>query len=463
MPNMLLSLTATLLPLLTGALPPADGKHLMYTTYFYTAAEAVVHGYEPDTHVRIVSLAKGGEGTVWSGVVGPGKTVTVPTGAGVFGFLTDKKASILVGTPSSCTAVGYFVKNRDGSFRSDHFYSQLPSSVSMPGAKVVVWAWEDTEVAATDITADRSLFKTKLKAGGHYSIDADRLGSMGSHVLELVANKKAIEVEVYYDEGFIVPAQDGRGSGRLFYTYVGDITEGVNDLLITSYFAPAKVEVTDVETGASIWSGTVEKGGLKTLTMARRYVKVSSNVEVSVGVGPYAHYQGGYAEHHFSMGAEGTGIEHEFLVTTSGELWIFSYFDGSDVTVTDANSGREVWRGMLSAGHVQGLTPGFGYFRVKSSRGISVMGGASACGGEYSPAGGMFAVDEALFKVVAEIREQRRDRAAKLGRTLNAAEEAAPLSDDEVQRAQKAVESKTGAPAPSAAEVRQRVDSMVTY
>jgi len=32
--------------------------------YFYTAAEAIVHGYEPDTHVRIVSLSD--KGTVYS-------------------------------------------------------------------------------------------------------------------------------------------------------------------------------------------------------------------------------------------------------------------------------------------------------------------------------------------------------------------------------------------------------------
>src|SRR5688572_554839 len=123
-----------LLPTIAAALIaalPGKGDQLLYTTYFYTAAEAIVHGYEPDTHVRIVSLAD--KGTVYSGVVGPGEVKLIPTGAGVFGFLTDKKASILVGTPSSCTAVGYFVKNQNGAFKSDQFYAQLPSSVSAQG------------------------------------------------------------------------------------------------------------------------------------------------------------------------------------------------------------------------------------------------------------------------------------------------------------------------------------------
>ncbi len=75
----------------------------MYTTYFYTAAEAVVHGYEKDTQVRIVSLADPATqrkaGTIWQGTVGVGETKLVPTGPGVFGLLSDKKAAILVGTP----------------------------------------------------------------------------------------------------------------------------------------------------------------------------------------------------------------------------------------------------------------------------------------------------------------------------------------------------------------------------
>ena len=56
------------------------GKRLMYTTYFYTAGEAVVHGYSKNTKVRIVSLKKGG--TVWKGVVSRGQTKLVRTGQG---------------------------------------------------------------------------------------------------------------------------------------------------------------------------------------------------------------------------------------------------------------------------------------------------------------------------------------------------------------------------------------------
>jgi hypothetical protein len=444
------------------SLLPSAGNQLMYTTYFYTAAEAVIHGYENDTKVRIVSLEK--NGTVFEGTVKRGETKLVRTGKGVFGFLADKKASILVGTPSSCTAVGYFVRDRDGSFKSSQFFAELPSSVSAGGARVVVWAWEDLSVSITDLTADKSLGKFELKAGRYHTIPNEMLGSMGSHVLDFTADRPEMMVEVYYDEGFFVPSRDGRASGKIFYAYVGDITEGVNDLQLISYYANTPVVVTDIDTNETIWRGTVKKGSIEAITMSKKYVKVTSESEIAVAVAPYKHYQAGYAEHHFSFGAEGTGIEHEFLTTTPEELWLFSYYEGSAVEVTDAISGKKVFSGTLGAGNARGLVPGFGFFRIKSSKGISVMSGFQACGGEYSPAAGLFAVDEALFEVVQEIKEERRRQAEAEGRAYTPADDSAPLTEKEMDLAQEAVKKKTKASsAPSPAEIQYRLDTMVTH
>ena len=130
-------------------------------------------------------------------------------------------------------------------------------------------------------------------------------------------------------------------------------------------------------------------------------------------------------------------IDNEFLVTTSGELWVFSYYDGNDVTVKNAKSGAVVFSGPLAAGEVKGLRPGHGLFSVRGSRGLSTMGGASACGADYSPAGGLFAIDEAVLEVVAQIREERVREAAAQGRTLTTTELAAPVNTKEWTKHQK--------------------------
>src|SRR4051812_1752365 len=254
-------------PIATEKTAAVKEKHPpLYTTYFYTAGEAVVHGYEAGTNVRIVSLEKGG--TIWQGTVGEGETKTVSTGMGVFGFLSDKKAAILVGTPTSCAVVGYFLKDQNGEFRSNHFFTQLPSSTYSNEEKVVVWAYEDADVQVIDRKTGEVLHTKKLAGGEHLTMAGHDL--VGNRVLEFKSEGSKIGVEVYYDEGFIVPAANGRGSGHEFYTYVGSLTTGVNDLNILSQISDANVTVTDLETKQTIFKGTVKRGQIKTMTMAKK-------------------------------------------------------------------------------------------------------------------------------------------------------------------------------------------------
>lgn len=409
----------------------AERPAKMYTTYFYTAGEAVVHGYAPDTKVRIVSLEK--PGTIFEGTMGVGETKTVQTGRGVFGFLSDKKASILVGTPSSCAVVGYFLKDEEGAFRSNRFFAQLPSNVGGTGdERLIVWAYEAASVEIRVRKTEKLLKQVDLKAGGYVELSAEILSSLGSQVLEIKSTGAKVAAQVYYDEGFIVPASNGRGAGREFLVYAGAITNGVNDVNVISQMVDAKVTMTDIDSGKVIFDGVVKKGGIHSETLSKKHVRITSDVSVEVVVAGFKHYQGGYAEHHFGTGLEGGGIENDFLITTSGELWLFSYFAGNEITVTNAQTGKEVFKGALNAGAVRGLTPGFGLFNVKAAKGVSVMGGASSCGADYSPAAGMFAVDDAMYEVIAQVAVERIEEAKRKGIVLTpGAASAAPLSKEE--------------------------------
>jgi len=461
--------TLACLPLLAALAGPASaetvemptGSTLMYTTYFYTAGEAVIHGYEADTAVRVVSMST--NEPVWEGTVGVGQTRYVPTGPGVFGFLSDKKAGILVGTPSSCTVVGFWLRDRDGFHRSDHFYTQLPSGGGGEDDRLVVWVVGDTELSITDVSTDAVVVERQhLRAGSRLEITGPDLAALRSHVLDVRASSPDVLVQVYQDEGYTVPATSGRGAGREFLTYVGRTTNGQNDLNLISYHADARVRVADVDSGETIWEGEVPGGSAHTLTLAGRTVRVVSDREISVIVAPYVHYTGTYAEHHFAMGAEGGGIDNDFILPSTGELWIFSYYADNQVQVHELASGREVWTGTLQAGAVRGLHPGHGFYRVRSQRGLSVMGGAAACGAEYSPAAGMFAVDEALMAAVVDIQQQRIDEAASRGQVLSHDEIHAPLSAVELEQAVDSVRASTGSSSFKAAEASERLRSMVT-
>ncbi len=428
------------------------GKKLLYTTYFYTAGEAIVHGYEPQTDVRIVSLQE--NRTIWQGKVGQGETKNIPTGQGVFAFLADKKASILVGTPTSCTAVGYYVRDQNGGLVSKRFLTQLPSTSSGEDNKLIIWAWKDTKIKVTNITADSTLSELTLKAGQHHTFDSAALSGLHNSVLDISASGPDISVQVYYDEGFHVPAADGRVSGKLFRTYVGKITQGTNDLNLINYGRATKAKVRDLTTKAIIWEGTVPAKSLHSLSLSGQYVQIEAEDEIAALVAPY-NFQG-YAEHHFAGGQEGMGIETSFITTTSEQLWVFSYFDNNPVTISDMEN-KTVWQGNLNAGHAQGYFPGAGVYRIKSTAGISVMGGSASCGAEYSPAGGLFRIDEELLKVATMIIEARKDVAAKKGKVLSADELNAPLSDAELDRASDYVKENTGSTlAPAAVESRMK-------
>lgn len=96
---------------------------------------------------------------------------------------------------------------------------------------------------------------------------------------------------------------------------------------------------------------------------------------------------------------------------------------------------------------------------------VSVMGGSAECGAEFSPAGGMFAVDEALFAVLKQIRVQRQERAAAEGKKLTEQQLEAPLTADELDQVRKSVKrgpAASPARSMSDAELKERVTDMHT-
>jgi len=442
----------------TGVTTPGS---MMFTTYFYTAGEAVVQSYEDGTNVRVFTLDS--RTPIYSGRLDDGETALVPTGAGVFGFVSDRKAAILVGTPSSCTAVGYWARDADGRFVSNRLLLQLPSGTTNADDRAIVWANEATHVTVEDRTTHARLFDGDLPARGRFMLEHDRLTELGNHVLDIRSTAPVVSAQVYYDEGFTVPSTNGRTSGREFLTYVGRTTNGENDVVVTSYRGTAHVRIEDMTSHEVLFEGGVEEGRAQSITTHQRFVRVTSDRDIGAAVVPYVHYVGPYAEHHFSGGNEGVGIDTDFLVTTPRDLWLFSYFNGNHVRVENVSNGQVAWEGELRAGGSIGLSPGQGFYRVRTSGGASVMGGAESCGGEYSPAGRLFAVDEAVMRAVERVHQQRVEAAAARGVTLSrAAAAAAPLSAAEVQAVTSDVQRATGSRVYGAAAVRERMDAMAT-
>jgi hypothetical protein len=262
-------------------------------------------------------------------------------------------------------------------------------------------------------------------------LDSAALASLGNSTIEIASTGSPVGVEVYYDEGFIVPSVTGSGAGTDFYGFVGALTQGNNDLDLLGMDDSAHVTVQDLDTGKSIYDGNVKAHGIHTLNMSDRYVRVRSDKPIQVAIAAYDHDGHGYAEHHFGTGHDGGGIDNDFQITTSEQLWMFSYFDHNSITITD-DKGKQVFAGKLDAGNGHGITPGLGLYHVHAEKGLSVMGGSNACGADYSPAAGMFAVDEGMLEVIAQVTQARIEEARAQGITLTpTAAQAAPITKAE--------------------------------
>jgi len=275
----------------------------------------------------------------------------------------------------------------------------------------------------------------KLAAGERLELPRDTLNKYANQTIEIASEGSPVATEVYYDQGFIVPSTEGRGAGTDFYTFVGALTAGSNDLDIVGLDKDAKVTVTDIDSDKVIWKGAVKPGDLHAIELVNRYVRVQTDANVEVMVAAYDHLGAGYAEQHFATGREGGGIDNDFEVTTSGNLWLFSYFADNPITITNLKTGAKIYDGKLGAGTGHELTTGLGLFRVHAGKGVSVMGGANACGADYSPAAGMFAVDEGMLKVIEQITDARIRDAQTRGVTLSRdAASAAPITSTEWQQ-----------------------------
>jgi len=314
----------------------------------------------------------------------------------------------------------------------------------------VVWAPDAADVAIHATKTQKLLAHKSLEAGGRLELKADALASLGNSTLEISSTKSPVQVEVYYDEGFIVPSVTGSGTGTDFYAFVGALTQGNNDLDLMAIDDSAHVTVTDVDSGKSIYDGSVKAHAMHTLNLSDRYVRVRSDKPIQLEIAAFEHDGSGYAEHHFASGHDGGGIDNDFTVTSPAELWLFSYYDKNAITVTDGQ-GHKLFTGKLDAGTGHGLTPGLGVYHVHSDKGMSVMGGSNQCGADYSPAAGMFAVDEEMLKVIQQVTESRIAEAHSRGIELTpAAAAAAPITGQEWD--------KYGAPAKAKAYHSMTVD-----
>ena len=155
--------------------------------------------------------------------------------------------------------------------------------------------------------------------------------------------------------GYYAFDKDGKGLSTKFYTYQVDTSShsstNYRNFIVFSYEDSTSVEITNTETGTTIWSGTLNAGEHhEELSLSNVYLTVTSSNPVSA----LSYNDQGY----YVPAASGTFYGktfHTWIGRSGGwthDLNVIAYSDSTSYTVTDTETGTLVGSGTLNAGEV---------------------------------------------------------------------------------------------------------------
>lgn len=161
-----------------------------------------------------------------------------------------------------------------------------------------------------------------------------------------------------YVMGYYAFDKDGKGLSTKFYTYQVDTSSwsstGYRNFIVFAYEDSTSVTITNTETSASIWSGTLNAGEHHAeSSLSNVYLTVSSSSPVSA----LSYTDQGY----YVPAASGTFYGKTFYTWTgtaggwTHDLNIIAYSDSTSYTVTNTDTSALVTSGTLNAGDVQSI------------------------------------------------------------------------------------------------------------
>ena len=316
-----------------------------YGSHVYTHSDILIFGYEDNTQLQVTDS---GGNPVWSGTLNDGQHVALSPGGGVYLVAGSQPFSIVVGDQLTDYVWGYYAMDQYGHGLSTllHTY-QARWYDPYYDPHFIVFAYEDnTHVTVTDSTYGYTIWNGTLDAGEHY----DNTSTNGQYLT--VSADRPVAALSYTDQGYFVPSENGTFAGRIFYTFLGNSGEWDEYLNIIAY-ENTSVTVTDSDTGAYIWSGTLAAGQVHTvLGLNGRFVTVETSNLTAVSVHPAPYYTpGDYYHSLYAQDTTGTGIGTYFVLPAISKAWLvfFAYDDNSHVTIRDA-SGTTVYDGILNQG-----------------------------------------------------------------------------------------------------------------
>jgi hypothetical protein len=353
-----------------------------FTTYTYTHSEIILFSYVNNT-AFVVRNAAGGE--IWNGSLNASEHKELNPGSGVYHIEGCNPYSVLVGDAVTFGVLGFYAYDQNGKGTSTLFYTrQAKLANSEPDAlNFIIFAYQDnTQVTLSNTTTGATIWSGTLNAGQRHAEP-----TLIDMYLTVQADKPVSALS-YTDQGYYVPTDNGTFVGRRFYTWAGNTGNWPHDLNVIAYHDGTSVTVRNTDTGAVLWSGTLNAGQMHTLTNVNHtYLTVTSDKDVAVSVAPYVSFTSNYYHMIYAEDSTGVGLGKLFYYPSisGANLLIFSYEDGNQIQVKDS-SGAVVWSGTLNKGQNHQFSSAHTLYTITGTGQLSaLMDWGGQAGADFAP------------------------------------------------------------------------------
>ena len=358
-----------------------------YPTYVFTHSEIVLFGYNDDTSLTVKEVS--GE-TIWDGKLDAGEHKVLRPDKGVYSVVGDQPYATLTGDAIDGTVMGYYAIDEQGRGASTLFHTYQSSSantlfglVEMIESAFVIFAYEDgTAVTLKESGTNSVIWQGTLNEGdAHFETEVDKL-------FLTVEADQPVSVLSYTDQGYYVPAKNGRFIGKQFYTWAGDAGDWIHDLNLIAYTDDSNITVTDTQTGETLWQGVLSDGEIYVVTDVNgRQLTINSSQDIAVSISPSVSYDNQYAHMIFAQDETGSGIGTRFLYPTIGNarLEIFAYEDNTSIEARDS-AGNIAYQGVLNQGESTAFDSSKTLYTITADHPVSaLMDWGNQAGAEFAP------------------------------------------------------------------------------
>jgi len=359
-----------------------------YASYVYTFKELYLFSYFNDTEI-VVNDETGA--VLWQGVLQEDSVQFLDLGEGVYRISGTKKYAVLIGDPVHDSTVGYFALDENSRPLSTKLLTFNPDvNIERWGdrAYFILWAYQDdTDVILSDLDTGEIIWSGTLHDGEYTAFQE----TTSERFLKIEATKP-VSAQSYVDTGYFIPASNNTYSGRIFYVYSGGFIDWEGDLhgediQVIAYHNDTQVEIRELS-GNPIWAGTLDEGEIHNEpSVYKKYLKVTSDKDVSVCSMPYFETVNVYHHLMLAQDTEGRGIGEKFFVPCiKGRLDFLAYENETRVVMKKTSDSTVVLDAMLNAFQHTTWQTTFDVYRVESSKPISIIESSGThAGAEFVP------------------------------------------------------------------------------